>query len=110
MSDDPKKKSEAAGKKKGSSSGDSNSSNTSNGQQSIDAEAHNEASLLDSNHTPVRTSHENARYNSNARYTQELVVATRVKRYRNIHGLDVIVDDIVVGDKPTTWYKDRQTL
>ena len=92
----------------------SHTSNTSNGQYSSDAEAHNKVSSPDSEHVPVEKPQDNERYISQDNYnttdTQGLVVATLVESDKNILGTDVIVDAIVVNDKLTTWYKDRRTL
>ena len=48
--------------------------------------------------------------NTNTPDTQGLVVATLVESNRNIFGTNVIVDAVLVDDKPTTFYKDRRTL
>ena len=72
------------------------------------AQAHNEASSPESEHIPVEILQNNARYISAD--TQGLVVATLVESNRNALGTDVIVDAVLVDDKPTTFYKDRRTL
>ena len=93
---------------------ESYSSNAYNGQQPFDAEAHNETSAPSSEQEPLEILQDNAQYisqdNSYTHDTQELVVAILVESNKNILGTDVIVDAIVVDDKPTTWYKDRRTL
>jgi len=88
----------------------SHTSNTSNGQHSSDAEAHNEVSSPDSEHVPMEMPQDNERYISRETDTQGLVVATLVESDKNILGTDVIVDAIAVNDKLTRCYKDRRTL
>jgi len=75
------------------------------------AQEHNEPSLSESYHIPAQSSQDNAQFISHdTPDIQGLVVASLVESNRDIYGTDVIVDAIVIDDKPidnkpTPWYR-----